>query len=423
LKPNKEQLKNLTRKPGVYIFYSSASQPIYVGKARNLKARISSYFHNKELDLKTTRMLEAADRFDYLVTTSELDALLLEDKLIKKYRPRYNINLRDDKQYPYLKLTLNEEWPRLLLVRKKEQDKAKYFGPYRGGTIRETLKLLKYFFPIRWCQASPLKKRKQPCLYYSMGRCLSPCTGKAPHDFYLALCEGIVGFLEGKTSKVINKLTKRMGSAAAALRFEEAQRLKEMVRVLEKVERGKERGMVVSEKGEEIDWPGLEKLREALKLRNLPLRIEAFDISNLSGTNAVGSMVVFKNGKPLKRDYRRFKIRTVKGPNDVASIREIVERRYTGSQSKLLDLPDLILVDGGKGQVSAASSVLNRINLTVPLFGLAKKQEQLYIPETSKPIFLSHSSPALQLLQKVRDEAHRFAITYHRQKRNKEFLR
>jgi excinuclease ABC subunit C len=343
--------------------------------------------------------------------------LLLEDELVKKYRPRYNVALRDDKAYPLLKLTVNEEWPRLFLARRKEKDGALYFGRYQGRMVREVIRLVKKLFPIRWCKESPLKIRQQPCLYYRIGSCSGPCIGKINREQYLSLVDAIKDLLEGKMERSISKLKAEMEKASEELNFERAAYLRDRTKTLERMMEGAD----INKAPAPRLLSEITELKKELKLPKDPMRIEAFDISNISGRNVVGSMVVFLGGVPLKNEYRKFKVRSVEEkPNDVAAIYEVVKRRYTGSLKKELVLPDLILVDGGLSQVNAALKALEGTRLeTLPLIGLAKRNEEIYFPKKSKPLSLPKSSAALKLLQRVRDEAHRFAIAYHRAKRAK----
>jgi len=412
----KEKLKALPARPGVYLFKDRNGVILYVGKAKLLRKRVASYF-SKSPDLKTSILLDRLYDIDYIIAGSEMDALILEDELVKKYRPRYNISLKDDKAYPYLKLTVNEEWPRLFLARRKVKDGALYFGRFRGGMVREVVKLVKKLFPIRWCKESPLRMREQPCLYYRIGSCSGPCVGKISHPDYMALVQGIVLLLEGETGKAVRTLKAEMQRAAAGKDFERAAYLRDRIKILQKMMEGKDlRKAPAPRLLEEVS-----ELKKELKLKRAPMRIEAFDISNISGSNIVGSMVAFYGGLPMKNDYRKFKVRSVeKKPNDVGAIYEVVKRRYAGMLSKKMALPDLIMVDGGKGQVQAGLKALSEAGVAeVPLIGLAKREEEIFSPHKKTPLQLKKSSAALQLLQRIRDEAHRFAISYHRKRRAK----
>jgi excinuclease ABC subunit C len=412
----KEKLKALPGKPGVYLFKDKSGAILYVGKAKSLRKRVSSYF-TKAPDVKTSILLAKLLDIDFIVTGSEMDALLLEDELIKKYKPRYNIALRDDKAYPLLKLTVNEQWPRLFLARRKEDDGALYFGRFQGGMVREVVRLVKRLFPIRWCKETPLKKRQQPCLYHRIGSCSGPCVGKISRRDYLALVKGVIALLTGKMDQAETQLRQEMAKAAEEQDFERAAYLRDRIKVLDKMLETKDlRHAPAPRRLEELD-----ELQKQLKLSAAPMRIEAFDISNIQGANIVGAMVVFHGGLPLKSDYRKFKIRTLEAkPNDVAAIYEVVKRRYAGSLAKKLPQPDLVLVDGGLAQVNSGARALAEAGYPrLPIIGLAKREELIFEPGRSRPISLAKRSAALQLLQRVRDEAHRFVITFHRSRRAK----
>lgn len=411
----KEKLSALPNKPGVYLFKDTKGVIIYVGKAKSLRKRVASYFKLHD-DIKTQILVSKLADVEYIVTSSEDDALILENRLIKKYQPRYNISLKDDKTYPSLKLTIHEKWPRLLFVRKKINDGSLYFGPFPGGVAREAIRLIKKIFPIRWCKESPLKKREQPCLFYRIGNCSGPCVGKVSRQDYMSLVQGIVLLLKGKSDEALNKLKEEMAKASKSQDYERAAGLRDKIKILQKLfEEHGLRKVPAPRKLSEVS-----ELKKALKLKNPPMRIEAFDVSNISGSNIVGAMVVFYGGLPLRADYRRFKIKTVEEkPNDVAAIFEMVKRRYTLSLSKKLPLPDLVLIDGGQGQVNAAKKALKKAQLkNTPLIGLAKKEEIICLGN-GKELKLPKTSAALQLLQRARDEVHRFAIAFHRQKRKK----
>jgi len=412
----KEKLSALPNKPGVYLFKDKSGEIIYVGKARALRKRVTSYFRRNP-DIKTSVLLDRLHDIDYITTASELDALILEDELVKKYKPRYNISLRDDKAYPYLKLTVNEEWPRLFLARRKKKDGALYFGRYQGGMVRAVTRLVKKLFPVRWCAESPLRMREQPCLYYRVGSCSGPCIGKINHADYMVLVQGIILMLEGKIASAADKLKEEMGKASREQDFERAAYLRDRIKLLEKMVEGK---ADLARTPSPRLFEEVAELQKALKLPRPPMRIEAFDISNIQGSNIVGSMVTFVGGLPLKSEYRRFRVRSVEGePNDLQAMYEVVKRRYAGGLAKKMEPPDLILIDGGPAQVLFAKKASGEAKLDRPLVGLAKKEEELYFPGRDKPLKLDRRSRALQLLQRVRDEAHRFAVSYHREKRSK----
>jgi excinuclease ABC subunit C len=411
----KEKLKGLPGRPGVYLFKDKNGEILYVGKAKSLRKRVSSYF-KKPADIKTGILLERLRDIDYIVTGSELDALILEDELIKKYKPRYNVSLRDDKAYPYLKLTVKEEWPRLFLARRKERDGALYFGRFQGGMVRAVVRLVKKLFPIRWCKESPLRRREQPCLYYRIGSCAGPCIRKISREDYMVLVQGIVSLLEGKMEDALKRLRTEMERASDKLDFERAAYLRDRVKILEKMSEGKD---LLRAPAPRI-LSGISELQKILKLKKPPMRIEAFDISNIQGANIVGAMVTFYGGVPLKSDYRKFRVRSLgKRPNDVAAVYEVVRRRYCGSLARKMDLPDLVMVDGGLAQANAGSRGIANSDLKLPIIGLAKRAEEIFFPQKRTPLALPRDSSALKLLQRVRDEAHRFAVAYHRQKRRK----
>lgn len=412
-----DKLKALPTKPGVYLFKDKNGTVIYIGKAKSLRKRVASYFKPNP-DLKVSILQTKLRDIDFIVTGSEMDALILEDELVKKYLPRYNVALRDNKAYPFLKLTINEEWPRLLLARRKENDGALYFGRYQGGMVRAAIRLVKKLFPIRWCSATPLRKREQPCLYYHIGSCSGPCIGQVSHQDYQAIIEGIKLLLEGNTAKALEKLKTEMAKAAKALDYERAGYFRDSIQSL---------GKMIEGQTEIKSLPSLQRLgntEELQKLLGIPkpiVRVECFDISNIQGSCIVGALVVFEGGVPFKNNYRKFKVRSVADkPNDVQAIFEVVHRRYSGSLAKSLSLPDLIMVDGGAAQVNFGKKALVGTKAEqVPIIGLAKKEEEIYLPGQRRTICLSKHSASLQLLQRVRDETHRFAVAYHRQKRGK----
>ncbi len=527
----KEKLALLPDQPGCYLMKDAQDQIIYVGKAKILKNRVRSYFtgsHNTKTELLVS---EIAD-FEYIVTESNVEALLLEINLIKKNQPKYNILLKDDKTYPFIKIT-NEKYPRLLITRKVLKDKAYYFGPYPNvGAANETKKLLDRLFPLRKCQVLP----KEVCLYYHMHQCLAPCVFQIDPEEYEKMVQAIRRFLGGDYQEIRQEIVEKMTQAAEDLQFEKAAEYRDQVKAIDTimtrqkmtqtdfvnrdvfgyyVERGwlcvqvffvrqgkliqrdvtsfpiydepeesfltfigqfyqKAEHIVPNEIliPEEIDYESVASLvdckvtqpkrgdkRKLVFLANknaqvalqekfalidkkqektigavqvlgekmgivAPTRIEAFDNSNISGTNPVSAMVVFIDGKPAKKEYRKYKIKTVTGPDDYASMREVIYRRYSRVLKEGLPLPDLIIIDGGKGQVDAAKDVLeNQLGLDLPIAGLAKNDkhktsEMLFGPKL-EVVPLEHNSQAFFLLQRIQDEVHRFAITFHRQLRSK----
>jgi excinuclease ABC subunit C len=402
-----KRLKDLPDAPGVYLFKDMHGRVLYVGKATSLRKRVGSYFHTPTgLSPRIARLIAHIVDIDVRVTGSEAEALLLESQLIKAHQPKYNVAYRDDKSYPLLKLT-NEPFPRLVVTRGRKPDGARYFGPYAdAGLLRSALQFMRRVFPLRTCRRFP----KTPCLEYHLGQCLAPCVGYIDAAAYQRIVEDLIAFLEGKRDHLLRDLSRRMEHAARRQRFEEAARLRDQIQALTSV--------IVAKEKSSLAGP-LEQLQLALKLPGLPRRIEAFDLSNIFGTFAVGSMVVFKDGKPFKAHYRRFRIETVRGIDDYQMMREVIRRRYAGELSTELPQPDLILVDGGKGQLHAALEELTALHRAGPILGLAKQREEIFVPDQREPIVLLPTSPVLHLVQHIRDEAHRFAIAYHRRLRSK----
>jgi excinuclease ABC subunit C len=401
----RKRLADLPDSPGVYIFRDFSGKVLYVGKASSLKKRVRSYFQKKPtLAPRIAKLVESVCDLQIQKTFSEDEALLLESELIKKYRPRYNIAFRDDKSYPLLKLT-KERFPRLLLVREKKDSGARYFGPYADATsLRQALQFMRRVFPLRTCRKLP----KTPCLEYHIGQCLAPCAGLIDEKTYLRIVNGLIEFLEGKSDSLIKDLKKRMELASRLKRFEEAARIRDEILSL---------SAAVGPGWKRESEESLAQLQAALKMSSCPKRIEAFDISSIHGSFAVGSMVAFVDARPIKKDYRFFKIRTVSGIDDYQMMREVVRRRYSGSLSSKLPLPDLILIDGGKGHLNAAIQELFSVGISVPAVGIAKKEEKIFLPGQDEPILLLPSSPVLHLIQRLRDEAHRFAVQYHKKLR------
>ncbi len=525
---------------------------IYVGKAKDLKKRVSSYFLKASADIKTFALVEKIFDIDFIVTANEVEALILEDTLIKKHLPKYNILLKDDKRFPFIKITVEEDYPRLIITRKRERDNNLYFGPYTSAkSMRETIGIINRVFPIRKCNKKLIvTSSKKPyfkpvgnrCLYFQMRRCLGPCQGEVSMDEYKKIIDSIILFLKGDNSDLLNSLRKEMDEYKEKLEFENAAKVRDRIiaieRLMEKqkivlskfdskdflsfsyrdgiynitlifVRDGKVIGknnfiikkklsemsdeevlssfikqyysnpsflperivlsiklnekrviekwlMKISNQEIHIDTPNDEleekllemarensvielsnyfadnefkekkrailMLKKVLKLKNLPVEIEGFDISNISGTFSVGSMVKFINGNPAKNEYRKFKIRNVEGIDDFKMIEEVVYRRYKRLKENNSKLPDLILIDGGKGQLSSATSGLRKNDIyNQPIISLAKKEELIFVPEAEEPLRLNRHSIALKLLQNIRDEAHRFAIEYHRNIRLKSY--
>ncbi len=578
--------RGLPTKPGVYLFKDGRGTVVYVGKAASLRSRVRSYFA-ADGDLKALQIQQRARDLEYIVTTTEAEALILENTLIKRHKPRLNVRLKDDKTYPYLKIDVNEPWPRVYITRRMEEDGSRYFGPYASASsVRKTLDLLNKLFPYRSCTKEITGTDPRPCLDFHIKRCLGPCIGAVATEEYRHTIDQVVLFLEGRVDVVIRDIKKRMWEAAEGQEYERAGFYRDQLTAIEKVteeqkavstrlmdedviafaraaneawaevffirggrllgrdnfllegvqdeedgevlasfvkqfytsapaipprilteatvadggaigewlserrgggrvqmlvpQRGEKRRLLemVSQNAlqglealrvkvlaaEDATERAMEELKEQLNLPRLPQRVECYDISNTQGTNSVASMVVFHNGQPERAHYRRFRINTVEGANDYASLQEVMRRRFKrsgalggaaqeyasteeeaaqaiaafqlddsetldekgkGAESKKKDsfgvLPDLVLIDGGKGQLNAVAEVM-RLELglhNIPLASLAKQQEELFVPDVPESIMLPRTSPALYLVQRARDEAHRFAISYHRNLRQK----
>lgn len=546
------RLSAVPQKPGVYIHRDAKGGVLYVGKSSSLRNRLRSYFSSKKnLDAKTFELVNRIADFEYIVTESEQEALLLENSLIKKHKPRFNVRLKDDKTYPYIKVDLTEDFPRVYVTRRTANDGARYFGPFASaGSVRKTLDLLKRLFPYRSCTKGITGTDDRPCLEYHIKRCVAPCTGYASQVDYKEVIDQVLLFLEGNTKEVVSALESAMLEASESLEFERAGALRDRLRAIERVyegqkvvglgkenldvigaafggeeawvevffvrhgnltgrdhftmtgtrdESGKEilerfieqfyssashvpRSILTPEdvdaEGKIVDWlrdrregpvdisvpqrgakrrlmqmvtdnasQGLEQLKlkwisdtdrmesamyelqEQLNLSDLPHRIECYDVSHIQGTNTVASMSVFQDGKPLSRDYRRFKIKTHDGNDDFASMREVLTRRFKrlkhakegGEESaSFAAVPDLVLIDGGKGQLSSAVEAMLHLGLQdIQLASIAKREEEIFLPELAEPVIMPRNSQALFLLQRARDEAHRLAITFHRNLRGK----
>ena len=543
-------LAHLPDQPGVYLLKGKGGEILYIGKARVLSDRVRSYFQKGRDPSPKTRVLTSLVRdIETIVTRSELEALLLESNLVKRHRPRFNVVLRDDKHYPFLRLPVKENFPRLSIVRRVKNDGALYFGPYvPAGALRETLKVIKKVFPLATCKIDIDGTAERACLEFEIKRCMAPCTGNQSQEDYHRIVEQVRCFLEGRDKELLDGLRKEMEAAADGEEFEEAARLRDrmasIARTLEKQrvaqigpmdqdiiglarmgpaadlqllfvrgglligrkdffwadtkaaadeelirsaieqfynkdtqppkellvsealsdrellqrwlsqKKGRRVRILTPERGAKrqllqlaeenaaaaiaehlrntaVEHKEAEELRRLLGLPKTPGRVEGFDISNTMGTDSVASMVVWEDGKMKKSDYRRFRIRTVEGANDFASMEEVVTRRYGGTlgtkANKALPLPDLILIDGGVGQLGAAVDALRAVGLGhLPIIGLAKakgeKEERIYAPGHRNPVILSPTSHVSRLVQRIRDEAHRFAIAYHRKLRGQAFV-
>ena len=436
----KSKINKLPETSGVYFFKDKEGKVIYVGKANSLKNRVSSYFSNSfQQSPKINKMIKEIANVEYIPTSSDIEALILESKMIKSNSPYYNTQSKDDKSYPYIKITLERDFPQILFYRKInrkiKEGKTLYFGPFVDtNATRVVIKLLRQVFKIRGCRKKDLKKTKV-CLDYQIGLCSAPCANMINEIEYRKRVKEICLFLAGKQKRLLNGLYREMKEASHNLNYEKAAKIRDKIQSIEAILKGQEINLYrknnkndyLLKKIEEVEEDEIKKgrkavndLKDKLELKKLPERIEAFDISNIQGKLSVGSLVVFEEGQPKKEDYRRFKVKKVKGIDDCAMLREVTERRYKRLLSEGKRLPDLILVDGGKGQLSEVKKILNNLNLELPIISIAKKEEEIFKPEIYKPIILPSNSEALFLLQRIRDEAHRFAVTYHRNIRSKE---
>ncbi len=541
-----ERLATLPPTSGVYILKNAKGRPIYVGKAKSLRDRVRSYFRDDSSHHKTPEMTRAIADFETIVTDSESEALILESNLIKEYAPRYNIRLRDDKTYPYIKVTVGEPFPRVFVTRRLMKDGSRYFGPYADvGHMRRALRAIKKLYTIRSCHYDlPKQSPPRPCLDYYIGRCKAPCVDYQTEADYREMIEEVLLVLQGHTGRLAQKLAERMSDAAKSLEFERAAEMRDVLIGLEELER---RQLAIDPKGGDIDTvalaqdgddacgvimkvregkllgreahflgnlrgedaeailsafvaryylpqqevakellvpidftdrpavqahlsertgrsfkvrvprrgakrdlvlraeenarhlleerrllegqterrapPALYSLRDVLNLERVPRAIIGFDISNIQGSDSVGAAVWFENGRPLKNEYRRFKIGSVEGVDDYAAMQEIVERYFKRRLEEDGRLPDLVLVDGGKGQLSAGAQALERVGVPdLPIVSLAKREELVFSLDRGDPLRLSRRESGLQLLQQVRDEAHRFGIEYHRLRRSRRTL-
>ncbi|MBU0759458.1 MAG: excinuclease ABC subunit UvrC [Candidatus Omnitrophica bacterium] len=410
----KDKLKDIPKAPGVYLMKDGKGEVLYIGKAKDLSKRVPSYFQkSRPRTAKETALLEHVKDLDFIVTSSEEEALIYEAGLVKEKRPRYNVDLKDDKSFPYLKLTLNEKFPRLLITRKRKDNGARYFGPYaRVKLLRKALSIMKAIFPLRTCA----KMSFQVCLSYRIGQCAGPCAGKIDQKKYREIVRQLILFLEGRKTQLLDELTKKMNSLALARNFEEAAIIRNRIAALSEVP-----GRRFSDYS---GWGEVAvKLKRLLRLPWLPLRIEAFDVSNIAGREATGSMVYFLNGRPDKSNYRKFKIKGVKDIDDYAMIREIVKRRYARLKEEKAKFPDLVIIDGGKGHLRAAYEELLGLNLRrIPVISIAKEHEKIYTLGSKTPLDINRDSEIVHFIQQIRDEAHRFALKYHHKLREKKIL-
>ncbi len=454
------KLRDVPHQPGVYLHKDRFGKVIYVGKARDLRKRLASYFmpsRSRTADHKTRALIESIWDFEYHTVRNEPESLLLEGKLIKEYRPKYNVSFRDDKRFLLVKIHPGEPWPRFQLTRLRKEDGARYFGPFaHSGALRRTISWMNKEFGLRSCRPmNPGEKDYQHCSNDIIKNCSAPCVGKITREDYLARVEQACDFLQGHAKDLIRSIEEEMREAAAALDFERAAELRDMIdnlrKTLKPTRQFRKRGVP----GKAINPEGdVSELQEALGLEAPPVVMECFDISNISSNHIVASMVRFRNGVSDNAHYRRYRIKTVEGQDDFASMAEVVRRRYSRillearerageevadatqenpmealrrlekdwesrdeglkKRQSYVRLPDLVIVDGGKGQLSSAVRELQRLGLhDLPIIGLAKQREEIFRPGESEPLVLPHETGALRLLQRIRDEAHRFANGYH----------
>jgi len=404
----KEKIGNLPDAPGVYIFKDAQGKIIYIGKANSLKKRVSSYL-GRDLATKTVALMSNVRDVEYRVCKNESLALLLEASLIHQYKPKYNVSLRDDKSFPFVKIT-NEEFPAIYISRKKETDGARYIGSYTNvKLLRQALKIIRRSFPFRSCKKLP----KKACIYYRLKLSPAPCIGKISNEEYAKTVEDICLILEGKIDTLIKKLAQEMDLQSKELDFEAAAKIRDQINAL---------SALSSSASVSSGLNQLEDMKNLLKLNKIPQRIEGFDISDIAGQGACGSMVSFYMGEPDKNNYRRFRIKTVEGIDDYKMLAEVIRRRYGRSIRENLALPDLILIDGGKAHLLVASRELEKLKLKIPLVSIAKDKENIYTKARKQPLRFNADTPALNLIRRIRDEAHRFALSYHHLLRRKKTL-
>lgn len=418
----REKARKFPDAPGVYLMRGKKGEVVYVGKAVSLKKRVASYFKPREDSPKTDAMMEEVRDIEFIRVQSESEALILEYRYIKENRPKYNVMLKDDKRYPLVRLSVQEPFPRLSVVRVEKEDGARYFGRYTdAGALKRTLEWIQKYFKLRTCRPRiPTRKDWVHCMDYKLGRCVAPCIGEVSQNEYRERVQQVALFLEGKSKELVHHLRRQMTEASQNQEYEKAAEIRDLLQDILKVLYIRKTKIPLIRKQEETVEAEINELQEALQMKRKPRVIEAFDISNIQGEQAVGSMVYFKNGYPNKNYYRRFKIKSVQGINDFAMMKEVVFRRYSRGKAENRPVPDLILIDGGKGQLSAALSALAQLGMgNHSVVGLAKRFEELYKPYEAAPVILPRHSNALRLVQRVRDEAHRFAISYHKSLRNK----
>lgn len=431
LSPAAAKVRTFPQTPGVYLMKNAAGVVIYVGKAKNLRARAGSYFLKAAADdRRTAELVREIDDIDFLSAESEVDAVLIEARLIKDVQPKYNQLLKDDKSFPYLEIYTREDFPRVEFTRQPHSRGTKLYGPFASaGSLRGAIQVLQKIFKFRTCsldieEHDPRWRWFRPCLLASINQCTAPCNLRISKDDYRRDIQRLRTFLEGGKATLLKEMRSEMEAAAAALQFEKAARLRDEIHMLETLDQRGELDEHVQPEVFFIDpKKGLAGLRKILHLPAMPRTIEGVDIAHLAGGETVASLVRFIDGLPFKPGYKRFKIRSVTGIDDFASIHEVVARRFQRLDEEQEPFPDILLVDGGKGQLSAALAAFSAIDLTPPtVISLAKREEEVYVPGADEPLRLSRHAYALRLLQYVRDEAHRFAQQYHHLLRRKSSL-
>ncbi|MBQ7196713.1 MAG: excinuclease ABC subunit UvrC [Synergistaceae bacterium] len=418
-------LKTLPERPGVYLMRDAEGKIIYVGKAIKLKRRVSSYFRHSHLSPRLNKLVSLIEDISIIRTETEAEALIVEAKLIRRYSPFFNIELKMSDKYPYIKVT-EEDFPRLEITRHKQNDGAVYLGPFvDAGNIKNLMRLAERYFPLRVCH-SKIKpdENKRPCVEYNLGHSMGACAALCSKSEYRERVADLVLLFEGKSAELVERLRERMNSAAKNLEFEKAARYRDTVRAIWKLSQQK----ISSALQEDLDsqtWNVLNQIQEILKLKILPWRIDAFDISHTHGHNTYGCCVVFEQGRPSPNLYRRFKIRSIEDGeiNDFQSIYETVKRRYSHVIDNSEPAPQLALIDGGPIQLEYAERALKELNFDLPLIALAEREELIFLPsKPNAPLRLERSDPVLQLFQRLRDEVHRYAITTHRHARRKQLF-
>ena len=425
---NKEELikfvKGFPDRPGVYLMRDENGEIIYVGKAKSLRKRVSSYFRHTHASPRLNKLVETIRDISTMRTETEIEALILENRLIKLYQPFFNVDLKMNERYAYIKITA-EKHPRIIVTRVKMDDGAVYIGPYvRVSEVRALLRLVERYLPLRSCGGAEAKPQNgRPCMKYSLGRCLAPCCGLCTENEYRDRVADVALLLQGHGAELVERLRKRMDKAARELKFEEAAHLRDTIRAIWRVSR-QQNTIPEIPSGKDNFWEVLNSMQRTFHLPVLPWRIDGFDISHSAGNFTVGVAVVFEQGYPNPSLYRKFNIRTVEGIDDFRSMKETLTRRYKRCLEGQEPLPQLILIDGGPVQLEFAMQALDDLGIhNIPIISLAKEFEEVYMPNQKEPVRLDHTDPVLRLLQHVRDESHRFAITSHRTRRGKSFTR